>query len=58
MTADPRVKELEAALEQARAEIEAFRRSWSWRLTAPLRRLVDVWRAVRHATGGKPGPAA
>jgi SAM-dependent methyltransferase len=31
------------------AEIEAMRRSSSWRLTAPLRKLVTYWRAVLAA---------
>jgi GT2 family glycosyltransferase len=38
-----RVRDLEAALGGARAEAAAFRASTSWRLTAPLRRLYDVW---------------
>jgi MoaA/NifB/PqqE/SkfB family radical SAM enzyme/GT2 family glycosyltransferase len=49
MASDHRVRELEQALEQARAEIDKFRSSWSWRLTAPLRRVCDVWLAVRRA---------
>ena len=49
MASDHRVRELEQALEQARAEIDKFRSSWSWRLTAPLRRAYDVWLAVRRA---------
>ena len=49
MASDHRVRELEQALDQTRAEIDKFRSSWSWRLTAPLRRAYDVWLAVRRA---------
>jgi len=49
MASDHRVRELEQALEQARDEIDKFRSSWSWRLTAPLRRALDLWFAVRRA---------
>jgi chromosome segregation ATPase len=49
MASDHRVRELEQALEQARAEIDKFRSSWSWRLTAPLRQALDLWFAVRRA---------
>jgi hypothetical protein len=52
-----RVRELELALDQARAEIAAFRSSWSWRITAPLRRALDLWLAVRRLLGnGHPPP--
>jgi glycosyltransferase involved in cell wall biosynthesis len=38
-----RVGELDRALQDARAEIAAFRASKSWRITTPLRRAYDVW---------------
>jgi hypothetical protein len=38
-----RVRELSAALSEARAEVSALHASKSWRLTAPLRRACDVW---------------
>jgi glycosyltransferase involved in cell wall biosynthesis len=38
-----RVQDLEGALSAARAEVTALRASKSWRLTAPLRKLCDVW---------------
>jgi hypothetical protein len=53
MATDRRVRELEQALDQARAEIEKFRSSWSWRITAPLRRLVDLWLALRRRLRGR-----
>lgn len=56
MAIDQRVRELERALEQARAESDAFKASWSWRLTAPLRLLMDAWLAVRRAVGVRPDP--
>lgn len=37
------VPQLEAALRAASAEVAALRTSISWRLTAPLRRVYDVW---------------
>jgi glycosyltransferase involved in cell wall biosynthesis/MoaA/NifB/PqqE/SkfB family radical SAM enzyme len=58
MASDQRVRELEQALEQARAEIEEFRSSWSWRLTAPLRRALDLWLAVRRALRRGPLPGS
>ena len=39
----PIVRELEAALHATAAEVAALRTSVSWRLTAPLRRMYDVW---------------
>jgi glycosyltransferase involved in cell wall biosynthesis len=36
-----------ADLPAARAEIAALRASWSWRITAPLRRGYDGWLALR-----------
>ena len=35
------LKERESLLEEKEREIEALRKSWSWRLTMPLRWLVD-----------------
>ena len=58
MATDRRVRELERALEEARAEIGALRRSWSWRLTAPLRRVMDAWLAMRRAAGVRQAPPA
>jgi chromosome segregation ATPase len=58
MASDQRVRELEQALEQARAEIAAFRSSWSWRLTAPLRRGLDLWLAARRFLNGRRLPPA
>ena len=37
---------LESELDAARFEIRALRASWSWRLTAPLRRVVDLGRVL------------
>jgi len=42
-----RIRELEAALSAASAELQAFRRSKSWRLTAPGRKAYDWWLRLR-----------
>jgi hypothetical protein len=39
--------ELKQRLAAAEGEIEALRRSTSWRLTAPLRRMATLWRRLR-----------
>jgi glycosyltransferase involved in cell wall biosynthesis len=39
----------ESALRAAEAEVAALRNSWSWRVTWPLRRAVDVWLAAGRA---------
>src|SRR5262249_5912241 len=41
--ADRRVRELEAALHAANAEVRALRQSASWRITAPLRGVYGWW---------------
>jgi glycosyltransferase involved in cell wall biosynthesis len=56
MATDQRVRELERALEQARNEIVELRASWSWRMTAPLRRVLDAWLAVRRFLGSRQPP--
>ena len=56
MASDHRGRELEQALEQARAEIATFRSSWSWRLTAPLRRGFDLWLVLRRVLGIRQSP--
>jgi glycosyltransferase involved in cell wall biosynthesis len=38
---------LTAALGDARREVEALHGSWSWRLTTPLRRTLDLYRRLR-----------
>ncbi len=38
----------DAARRAAEAEVAALRASWSWRLTAPGRRVVDGWLALRR----------
>jgi glycosyltransferase involved in cell wall biosynthesis len=38
-------------LAYARAEVAALRASWSWSLTAPLRRGYDAWRALGRGLG-------
>jgi len=40
---DPRVAELEAALQIVAAETSALRRSMSWKITAPLRSIYGRW---------------
>jgi glycosyltransferase involved in cell wall biosynthesis len=42
-----RIRELEAALSAASAELQAFRTSKSWRLTAPGRKAYDWWLRLR-----------
>jgi GT2 family glycosyltransferase len=42
---------LEAALDAARAEVDALRASWSWRITRPLR---TVYGWLRGVAGGQP----
>jgi glycosyltransferase involved in cell wall biosynthesis len=42
-----RIRDLEAALSAASAELEAFRSSKSWRLTAPGRMAYDWWLRLR-----------
>jgi glycosyltransferase involved in cell wall biosynthesis len=42
-----RIRELEAALSAASAELQAFRMSKSWRLTAPGRKAYDWWLRLR-----------
>jgi glycosyltransferase involved in cell wall biosynthesis len=45
---------LHEALRQSRAEVDALRRSVSWRITAPLRGLYDALRRVRRrGTAGR-----
>jgi glycosyltransferase involved in cell wall biosynthesis len=41
-------QELQQALAEARAEVDALHASASWRLTAPLRMLYDVWFRLRN----------
>lgn len=41
------------ALAAARAEVAALRGSWSWKVTAPLRRGYDGWLAVRRRLGAR-----
>ena len=43
---------LERALHDAHREIAALRASGSWRITAPLRRVLDAWLAVKARFGG------
>ena len=47
--ADSRVRELEAALHAAAAEVAALRNSASWRITGPLRDIYGWWLRVRGA---------
>jgi hypothetical protein len=48
---DRRINELRAALDASRAEVRALRASTSWRITAPLRAVVNLLR------GSPPPPA-
>ena len=58
-TAPPadRTLELEAALAGARAEVLALRASWSWKITAPLRRGLDLCLAAGRRLGVR-GPGS
>ena len=44
---DDAVAQLEAALADARREVAALRRSWSWRVTSPLRRVAGALRGEK-----------
>lgn len=46
---DEEISRLTAALEESRAALDALHGSWSWRLTAPCRSLVDAVRSLRRA---------
>lgn len=49
---------LRAALEHAQREVSMLRRSWSWRLTAPLRAVYDRLRQRRSLGAAAAGGAA
>ena len=44
---------LEDALQAAHREIAALKASKSWRVTAPLRRVLDVWLTLGDMLGGR-----
>ena len=48
--AEARYREIEAVARQSMDEVAALRRSWSWRLTAPLRAVLDL---VRPSKGSR-----
>jgi hypothetical protein len=47
-----RARELEAELAEARGELRIVKESRSWKVTAPLRRLLAAWRDLRGGGGG------
>ena len=50
---DTRIGDLEAALDQARRDIDLIRQSTSWRVTAPIRFTRNVIRRVQGLLGSK-----